>query len=665
MSVANLFVPNNDTINCENLNCENLLFQNLNGVTGTIFNLHTSGITLDQPPVLDTSNVNALVWNSVSGLVEYNNNISESVVGSGQMVYVNKNGNDTTGNGSILFPFLTISKALSFITDASQTKVYEINVGPGEYDDNLQIKPWIGIIGSASSSAYEGLTIINSPSITLDASWAGPTYDVGWFSFITFQNNYPPLPYTFDFTTISNGNAQLTFHQCLFNVGVNFIGFGSGNVNNMTLNNCLSYGNTTVTDCQYFFTLGNTSFQGGILTLDSTVELTTWLSYGGSINSLSSPASIILNGSSGIGVKTIFVGLAVNNTNLTINGPNATYSSTIEGIPPPGNITNIGGTLTNLTPNVDTLSDNQTITGVKTFSTSPVISSITNGVNTVTLPSHTGTLVEGPASSTNNNLASFSGSDGQIIQDSSLASSNIATLSGTQTFTGFKTFPNTITLHSTSTQTSTVFCTTTNAGFTYVHGSTDVYSLPAGKSGTIVLGATSTIFGNLASFSDTSGTISDSGIASSNIPLLNGNNTFSGSNSMTLVTSGGTATALNYYEEGSFTATLSGIWASSQIATWKFVRVGTNVTLQTVASFATANTVSTISVSGLPLRLYPATTSQYFSMLVSDNGVNQSGLLFIPQTSGSLTIYSNVTFGNFSGLGASGPYGVSITYSVQ
>ena len=42
-------------------------------------------------------------------------------------------GNDTTGNGTQLFPYATIDKAISVITDSSATKPYYINVNPGIY----------------------------------------------------------------------------------------------------------------------------------------------------------------------------------------------------------------------------------------------------------------------------------------------------------------------------------------------------------------------------------------------------------------------------------------------------------------------------------------------------------------------------------------------------
>lgn len=59
---------------------------------------------------------------------------------SDQSYYVSKQGNDTTGNGSLGNPYLTIGKALTVIVDASPTKRYTIFVGPGDYNEALSWK---------------------------------------------------------------------------------------------------------------------------------------------------------------------------------------------------------------------------------------------------------------------------------------------------------------------------------------------------------------------------------------------------------------------------------------------------------------------------------------------------------------------------------------------
>lgn len=76
------------------------------------------------------------------------------------------------------------------------------------------------------------------------------------------------------------------------------------------------------------------------------------------------------------------------------------------------------------------LSSAQTVTGIKNFTARPNIPSLTSGANIITMPLHTGIGVLGPISSTNNNIATFSGSDGQIIQDGGFTIAQIAGATG-------------------------------------------------------------------------------------------------------------------------------------------------------------------------------------------------------------------------------------------
>lgn len=82
-----------------------------------------------------------------------------------QIILVNKGGNDANGTGTDEKPFLTISFAMSQITDASPTKRYLISVGPGTYAEDVTVKANVFIAGSAPV-----LTRVNSINIS-DASW--------------------------------------------------------------------------------------------------------------------------------------------------------------------------------------------------------------------------------------------------------------------------------------------------------------------------------------------------------------------------------------------------------------------------------------------------------------------------------------------------------------
>ncbi|MDR3599900.1 MAG: hypothetical protein P4L49_05360, partial [Desulfosporosinus sp.] len=66
---------------------------------------------------------------------------------SSQMVYINKGGNDASGDGTINNPFATIPKAMRSIVDATPTKRYSIMVGPGAYSEGFSLKANVIVIG--------------------------------------------------------------------------------------------------------------------------------------------------------------------------------------------------------------------------------------------------------------------------------------------------------------------------------------------------------------------------------------------------------------------------------------------------------------------------------------------------------------------------------------
>lgn len=95
-----------------------------------------------------------------------------------------------------------------------------------------------------------------------------------------------------------------------------------------------------------------------------------------------------------------------------------------------------------------------------------------------------------------------------------------------------------------------------------------------------------------------------------------------------LPTAGGTPSDFTYYETGSFTITLSGIWASNRTGTVNFTRCGNLVSLRFPDLFAATNANAVVTVSGIPLRLCPASLSGFF-VRVYNNGaiVNSPGFM--------------------------------------
>ncbi len=132
----------------------------------------------------------------------------------------------------------------------------------------------------------------------------------------------------------------------------------------------------------------------------------------------------------------------------------------------------------------------------------------------------------------------------------------------------------------------------------------------------------------------------------------------------TYTTSGGTASALSYYEEKqTHTSTVSGIWASAQTANPVLTRIGTTVILDMPGAAATANTAATITLTTvLPTKWRPTRTFYQFIRII-DNGTNALGLMEVT-TAGAINISVGATAGNFAGSGTSGYYNFTTSWHV-
>jgi hypothetical protein len=90
-------------------------------------------------------------------------------------VFVSKQGNDSTGNGTQQNPYLTIGAAQDSITDATTTKEYIIYIGPGQYNElaTYKIKPYIGLYGV--SPELTTVKRVDNSAIQFDAATTATT----------------------------------------------------------------------------------------------------------------------------------------------------------------------------------------------------------------------------------------------------------------------------------------------------------------------------------------------------------------------------------------------------------------------------------------------------------------------------------------------------------
>lgn len=180
---------------------------------------------------------------TISGLeIEYDYTAAEPSPTNSQVVYVNKGGNDTTGNGSEAAPFLTISAALASISDAGPTKRYSLMVGPGTYSENITLPANHNLNATAPAVAFSGTLSINH------SSWTVSGDNRSSVSNITFTNG---SAISLDFTLAPASDGKLAFNNCTFINGLTVEAAASSN--EVTLNSCV-------------FTSGALTTTGGVVT---------------------------------------------------------------------------------------------------------------------------------------------------------------------------------------------------------------------------------------------------------------------------------------------------------------------------------------------------------------------------------------------------------------
>ncbi|MCV9886317.1 exosporium leader peptide [Metabacillus halosaccharovorans] len=124
-----------------------------------------------------------------------------------QIVYVNKAGNDATADGSECDPFLTVTAAMAFITDASPTKRYAISIGPGTYTEPLiHLKANVQLVGTNHL-----LTRLAIPFDINDPSWDGNLNVDNRSGFADLSLLTGPLNFDFSTNAITPSTGRLFF----------------------------------------------------------------------------------------------------------------------------------------------------------------------------------------------------------------------------------------------------------------------------------------------------------------------------------------------------------------------------------------------------------------------------------------------------------------------
>lgn len=181
---------------------------------------------------------------------------------SSQTVYVNKGGNDITGDGTMNDPFATIAKAMTSIVDAAPAKRYSIMVGPGNYIESISLKANVMVIGVnpivVNIGSDESYIDINDPT------WSVSGDNRSGFEKVALVAS----TLRFDFTAQSSVEGKLYFHNVRCNETPFFTAFSS--INQAIIQNCMFFSGYTQTGM--LIVLSNTDFvSGGLITVNSSV----------------------------------------------------------------------------------------------------------------------------------------------------------------------------------------------------------------------------------------------------------------------------------------------------------------------------------------------------------------------------------------------------------
>jgi hypothetical protein len=172
-------------------------------------------------------------------------------------LFVDVNGNDTTGDGTLHKPYATLYKAMSMITDATPTKRYAIKLGIGFFTEAQAIihKPNVWIFGE---NAYSTRLTLSS-TYGIDSAFAGAADNrFGWESIFVSGN------LTWNMNAVGATNARMYARNCQFNSAVSFTAYAA--TSRCYLFNCETFSTSNISG-GYFHSIN--SVFNGLVTLSS------------------------------------------------------------------------------------------------------------------------------------------------------------------------------------------------------------------------------------------------------------------------------------------------------------------------------------------------------------------------------------------------------------
>jgi len=155
------------------------------------------------------------------------------------------------------------------------------------------------------------------------------------------------------------------------------------------------------------------------------------------------------------------------------------------------------------------------------------------------------------------------------------------------------------------------------------------------------------------------------GASSTTLMTVGGTGVVSIPGSLTL---GGTSTALSTYESYDYTTTFTNTAVTTPAMSFRITKVGRLVTITSLSAYTNTTGTTTyggyfLSNTAMPSRFWP-TATVYDTCQVINNSVTQLGIVSPSPSTGQITITGNVAQGTFTGVGNTGFYGFSTSYSV-
>jgi hypothetical protein len=288
---------------------------------------------------------------------------SISAIAFEQEVYVSKNGDDATADGSLSSPFLTVKAAMASITDASPTKRYMVKVQAGRYNEtgDFDLKANVFVSGT---DHYTG-TIISATSFRLDPDFSGNADHRSGFTNCTLIGVSD-----YNWTTVTSSAGKLYFNNVAFNSALTLTGFDNG-IAQTQMVSTIHFGNFTVSGIN-LLTVSNRFYNPCFMNQHPTLA-TIWDANGGSCGGLTMTTTVNnFNRRCSMFAKNFFV-----DNPLLVDGPVSYFDYTAGSLPNTNSAIN-GGQLISLNPTgANTSLSNLASTAVN----SPIVPANTNATN--------------------------------------------------------------------------------------------------------------------------------------------------------------------------------------------------------------------------------------------------------------------------------------------